>query len=130
MRTGSTAQLSELDIRSEYDVVAMRQEVRQTARTLGMGLTQQAKISAAISTIARALIAANCHATMSIRADMNKTRPTIEIICQLSADQLSGDLVQITALLHFGDAQVLADEAALSLINGTVFCCLRMWLSQ
>ena len=57
-----------LQIRNEYDVVAMRQEVRQVARDLGLGLSQQAKIATAISTVARALIAADCSASIRRKA--------------------------------------------------------------
>jgi hypothetical protein len=127
MRTAHATPPRELEIRTEFDIVAMRQEVRQAARALGLGLTQQAKISAAISTIARALIAANCHALMCMWTGMISTRPAIEITCEASTSQLSVDLAQLTQLLHFGEAQVLVDKATLSLDGDNVLCCLQMW---
>ena len=127
MRRAHATPPRELEIRTEFDIVAMRQEVRQAARTLGLGLTQQAKISAAISTIARALLAANCHTTMCMWTDTIASRPVMEISCALSTSQLSVDLIQLTQLLHFGQAQVLVDEATLSLDGDSVLCCLRMW---
>jgi hypothetical protein len=130
MRTTPPAPLRELEIRSEYDVVAMRQEVRQVARGLGLELTQQAKISTAISTIARSLIAANYCATMRMRTDILASRPAIEITCQLSNDHVLTNLGELTQLLHFGEAQALVDEATLSLDSGGVLCCLRMWLHR
>jgi hypothetical protein len=108
----------------------MRQEVRQVARELGLGLTQQAKISTAISTIARSLIAANCYATMSMRTDVLASRPAIEILCRLSSDHELTNLGELTQLLHFGEAQALVDEATLALESGGALCYLRMWLQR
>jgi hypothetical protein len=57
-------------------------------------------------------------------------RPAIQITCWLSADQLLVDLAQLTLLLHFGEAQALVDEAALSLDSAGALCSLRMWLHR
>jgi hypothetical protein len=54
----------------------------------------------------------------------------MEITCALSASQLSADLIQLTQLLHFGQTQVLVDEATLSLDGDNVLCCLRMWHNE
>lgn len=129
MLTPHTTLPCQLEIRTEYDVIVLRQEVRQTARMLGMGLTQQAKIAAAISTIARALVAADFHATMLMSLEKTAARSAIEISCDVSPGQSAFDLVQLTQLIHFGDAQTLVDEAALSLNNGVAHCSLRMWLT-
>jgi hypothetical protein len=130
MRSSPVIQTRHLQIHNEYDVVAMRQEVRQVARDLGLGLSQQAKIATAISTISRALISANCSATMGIRVDDLASRPTLEIICQLAVGHLSADLAQLEQLLHFGEARALVDEASLALDNGGATLCLRMWLNR
>jgi hypothetical protein len=119
-----------LQIRNEYDVVAMRQEVRQVARDLGLGLSQQAKIATAISTVARALIAASCSATMGIRTDDLAPHPALEIACHVSVDQLAVDLAQLEQELHFGEARALVDEAALSVEGDMVLIGLRMWLNR
>jgi hypothetical protein len=124
------AQTRHLQIRNEYDVVAMRQEVRQVARDLGLGLSQQAKVATAISTIARALIAANYSATMGMRTDDLPPRPALEIVCHLPANPLLKDLAQLEQLLHFGEARALVDEASLSLDGGGALLSLRMWLNR
>ena len=54
MWTLAAAPPRHLQLYSEYDVIAMRQAVRQLARELGLELSQQAKIATAINTIARA----------------------------------------------------------------------------
>ena len=108
----------------------MRQEVRQVARDLGLGLSQQAKIATAISTIARALIAANYSATMGIRTNDLASQPALEIVCQLAGGQLLIDQAQLEGLLQFSEARALVDEASLSLDNGGALLLLRMWLNR
>jgi hypothetical protein len=130
MRMSPAVQTRHLQIRTEYDVVAMRQEVRQVARDLGLGLSQQAKIATAISTVARALIAADCSATMGMRMEEQAPRPALEIVCQLAVSQLSIDLAQLEQLLHFGEARALVDEASLALDGGGALLNLRMWLNR
>src|SRR5262245_55914471 len=130
MRTAPASYTRELQIRSEYDVVAMRQEVRQVAREIGLGLSQQAKIATAISTVARALIAARYSASMRLRLDDLASPPALEIVCRLSADHLPTDLAQLEQLLHYTEARALVDESALSLESGGALLSLRMWLNR
>jgi hypothetical protein len=119
-----------LQIRNESDIVAVRQEVRQVARNLGLGLSQQAKIATAISTVTRALIAASSSATMAIRTDDLAPRPALQIACQVSVDQIAVDLAQLEQALHFGEARALVDEAALTVEGDMVLLSLRMWLNR
>jgi hypothetical protein len=130
MRVSPAAQTRQLQIQNDYDVVAMRQEVRQVARDLGLGLSQQAKIATAISTVARALIAANTSATMGIRMNDTASRPALEIVCQLAGDQLLVEQTQLEELLQFSEARALVDEASLSLDTGGAVLILRMWLNR
>jgi hypothetical protein len=130
MRISPASKTRQLQICNEYDVVAMRQEVRQVARELGLGLSQQAKIATAISTVARALIAANCSASMGMRMDDLASRPTLEIACQLAVGRLSIDLAQLEQLIHFAEARALVDEALLALDSGGAVLSLRMWLNR
>ena len=100
------------------------------ARELGLGLSQQAKIATAISTVARALLAANYSATMGLRTDDLAPRPALEITCQLVVGQLVTDLAQLEQILHFSEARALVDEASLSLTGGGALLSLRMWLNR
>jgi hypothetical protein len=120
----------QMQIRNEYDVVALRQEVRQLARNLGLGLSQQAKIATAISTVARAVIASRCSAVMSMRADDQGPHPALEVACSLSAPKSLIDLPQLEELLHFGEARSLVDEASLALEESGALLSLRMWLNH
>jgi hypothetical protein len=130
MRTPSGAHPRQLQIKTEYDVVAMRQEVRQMARDLGLGLSQQAKIATAIGTITRALIAAHYSTTMRMHIDDTAPRPALELSCYLVVKVLPEDLVQLEQSLHFGEARALVDEATLSLDSNGALLSLRMWLSR
>lgn len=118
----------QLHVQSELDVILMRQEVRQAARDLGLGLSQQARISAAISTIARALVAAHCSALMCMQANKRTTRPMLEISCILSLIDSLNDTNTLEQLLHLGEARALVDEAALWMESEGAHLSLRMWL--
>jgi hypothetical protein len=130
MRASPAAHPHHLQIKNDHDVVAMRQEVRRVARDLGLGLSQQAKIATAISTIARALLAADCNTTMQMQTADQPPHPALEISCTLPVAQTPEDLSQLAELLHFGEARALVDEAALSLDGRGALLNLRMWLSH
>jgi hypothetical protein len=120
----------QLQVKSEYDVVVMRQEVRQLARDLGLGLSQQAKISTAISAVARALIATGRCTTMRMRTDDQALHPALEISCTLAVQQTPEELAQLEQALHVGEARALVDEAGLSLDGSGALLILRMWLNR
>jgi hypothetical protein len=130
MRISPALKTRHIQICNEYDVVAMRQEVRQVAREIGLGLSQQAKIATAISTVARALIAASWSATMGMRVDDQAPQPALEIVCQLAVSQLMIDLEQLEQLLHFSEARALVDEASLAHEASGAVLSLRMWLNR
>jgi hypothetical protein len=111
-------------------VIAIRQAVRQMARDLGLELSRQVKIATAISTIARALIAANWSTTMQMRIDDHAPRPRLEIACSLAVEQTPEDLAHLEQVLQFGAARTLVDEASLALDGHGALLCLRIWLSR
>jgi hypothetical protein len=119
-----------LPLSGDHDVVAIRQEVRALARQVGLALSDQAKIATAISTIARALIAAHCSTTMRIGTNTRARRPALEIKCTLPAQQTPVDLVELEQMLHLREVRALVDEALLSLDGDSALLSLRMWLSS
>lgn len=110
-------------VRSEYDVVSLRQQVRQMARLLGLSLPQQARITAAISSIARALLDAAPGSLFTIQVARRQPQPALEIICILPGVHAAGD-----RLLY--EASTLADEASVLPHNQDTKLTLRMWLTQ
>jgi hypothetical protein len=130
MRTLSAAHPYQMPIKTDYDVVVMRQHVRQMARDLGLELSQQAKIATAISTVARALIAMNCSTTIWMRTEDIGPQPALVLSCDLPAKQISDDLTQLEQRLHFGAARALVDQATLTLDGNEALLSLRIWLRR
>jgi hypothetical protein len=130
MHTLPTAHPHQLPIKTDYDVVIMRQHVRHLARDLGLALSQQAKISTAISTVTRALIVLNCSTTVQLWVDDAAPRPALAVTCRFRPSRHLDDLAHLEQVLCFGEARMLVDEAALSSDAHGVLLSLRMWLSR
>ena len=120
----------QLSIKTDYDVVIARQHVRHLARDLGLMLSQQAKISTAISTVARALIVLNCSTKVQLWIDDAAPRPALTVICRFLPRGYLDDLARLEEVLRFGEARMLVDEAALSSDAHGDLLSLRMWLSR
>src|SRR3954454_5444842 len=99
-------------VTTDYDVATMRQEVRRKARTLGLGLAQQAKITTAISSIARVLLARYRSALFELETTARGTPAALEIACMLGPVPANG--VQLEQIVHLADVQLLVDETTLS----------------
>jgi hypothetical protein len=114
-----------------YDVIAMRQQVRQAARTLGLGLMQQAKITAAISAVARALLAIDTRLTVTIWCDREGPRPSLQIACAAAGSPSNDEVVELERELSAGDAGTLVDEISVAPDNDQgALLTLRMWLAH
>jgi hypothetical protein len=130
MRTLSAAHPRQFPITDERDIVPVRQAVRQRARDLGLGLIQQAKIAAAISTVTRALIAVNGQAILHLWTFNSPTRQAFEVTCILTNTSSIADLAQLEHTLHFDEIRVLVDEATVSLDANEAILTLRMRLNH
>jgi len=117
-------------IKTDYDVVVVRQHVRQLARELGLGLGQQAKISTAISAVARALLAMSCDTTFRMYIEESRPRAALVISCGLPTACASGELAQLEQRVHFSEARALVDDATIALDSSGALISLRMWLSR
>ena len=106
----------------------MRQEVRRIARTLGLGLAEQAKITTAISAIARVLLAEYRSAMFAIQTTAQSAPPALEIVCMLGPIRADG--TQLEQILHLADVRLLVDETTLSYDTGEAVLCLRMHLAR
>ncbi len=129
--TQSTAQqLHQMIVRNDYDVVAMRQDVRQQARLLGLGLIHQAKLATAISAIARGLLAIHPSPVFTMQMTTEGPRRALEIACIAELGSSIGERTQLEEALHFEEARMLVDEASLALGNHEARLTLRMWLGN
>jgi hypothetical protein len=106
----------------------MRQEVRRIARTLGLGLAEQAKIATAISTIARVLLARYRTAMFTLQTTNPDARPALEIACTLGPAPADG--AQLEQMLHLADVRMLVDEVTLLFDTGEAILRMRMRLAD
>lgn len=122
----------DVTVRHEIDVITLRQNVRQVARALGVRLTQQAKITAAISAVARSLIEQDSAAVFTIQINQYTPQPALEIICVLSGTQNSHVKTNLETLLQVDEVRPLVDEASIERNGraGQYALVLRIWIQN
>jgi hypothetical protein len=119
-----------LVVHNDYDVVVMRQDVRQHARSLGLGLIQQAKIATAISAVARGTLALQQFATFSMQTAKRGSRQAFEILCVAplaTSIEIQSELEQA---LHVPEARLLVDEIELVMEKSALRLTLRVWITN
>ena len=102
-------------VQTEYDVVTLRQEVRQLARSLGMGLGEQAKISTALSVIAQALLLNSPSTMFTIIVAKNSAQPVLQIACVSAITPDASGLAQLDQSSYLAEARLLVGDVAISL---------------
>jgi hypothetical protein len=122
----STATPQHICVETEHDVTTMRQEARRIARTLGLGLGEQAKIATALSTVARVLLARHRSARFTFQTTVQGTPAALEIACVLGPATAAFD--QLEEIFNLADVRLLVDEATLSCDTGEAVLSLRMHL--
>lgn len=118
-------------VTNETDVVLLRQTVRQIAREQRMGLTQQAKLTAAMSAVARGTLAINGDTpfVIHIATDAVQQQPILEVSCMLANIAERGGQEDLAHILHFDDARILVDEADLDIQGDKARIVLRMHMT-
>src|SRR5690242_18774326 len=112
MHMASRPPLCHVPIKTDYDVVVMRQHVRHLARDLGLALSQQAKIATAISTVARVVIAADGSTTVQLWLDDAPPHPALAVTCRFLPRHQLDNLAHLEQMLRFDEVRMLVDEAA------------------
>jgi hypothetical protein len=128
MQLGSVVQPQRIHVTTEYEVIAMRQEVRQMARILGLGLAQQAKIATAMTMLARILLAHNRSAMFTLQMIDQGAQAALEIVSVLGPASVDG--VQLEQMWNLADVRLLVDEAILSSDAGEAVLRVRMRLTH
>jgi hypothetical protein len=118
-----------LTINNEHDVISLRQAVRQMARQSSLGLSKQARITAAISEIARVLVIHYDNTRVTVQI-YETNRTCLEIICHTPGDFSNSHGGSPADVLRFEDARALVDEAALDLDVRGIRLSLRMYLDD
>lgn len=118
-----------MQVSCEHDVIAMRQEVRQMARLLGLGLVEQAKIATAISGIARLLLGDGGGTVFTMRATGSGEQSALEISCTPLFDTWM-DTSYVEERLNLCNTRLLVDEARLSREANELVLTIRMRLAR
>jgi anti-sigma regulatory factor (Ser/Thr protein kinase) len=116
-------------IRSEFDIVNLRHTVRQMARTIGLDLTRQAKVTVAISALARAFLDAQGDVTFVARVLQNE-QPALEIACRSADTHGASDAAQLEERLNLHEVRLLVDEFDIQLGSNGARLAIRMWLGH
>lgn len=112
MQTHHADTAHRVQVVSEYDVVTIRQNVRQLARVFGLGLAEQAKLAAAISGVARALLSQQGGAEFTIKTVGEGRRKMLEVVCPAPASKTCADTSTFGQAVKLDEVRLLVDEAA------------------
>jgi hypothetical protein len=117
-------------VRSELDIVTLRHTVRQFARTIGLDLPRQAKVTVAISAVARAFIGGQGDVMFTVQVSRIPPHPALEISCISSNTNRAYNSEQLEEQLNIHEVRLLVDEFEVSLRNQEAALRMRMWLSS
>jgi hypothetical protein len=115
-------------IRSEFDIVNLRHTVRQMARTVGLDLTRQAKVTVAISALARAFLKDDGNVLFVVQV-ASGTPSALEISCISSDTYNAQNADHLENMLNLNEVRLLVDEFEVTLINATAHLTMRVWLA-
>jgi hypothetical protein len=123
----SSVTLEHVIVSTDADLITLRQLLRRSARQCGLSATQQARITAAISEILRALVGQVSSGDVTIRFDDEPgQRPALAVICATPLETYA----QISAQPLVREACALADELQLVESAPNQHLLMRMWAAQ
>lgn len=130
METYHAGAAHQVQIACEYDVITVRQDVRQLARVFGLGLAEQAKLAAAVSGVARALLAQQGQAAFTIKTVGEGRRKMLEIVSLVCPSRTCLDARALEQLLRLDEARLLVDEATVLERGHELMLVLRIRLTR
>lgn len=116
-------------VTSDHDLILLRQAVRGAARSAGLGAAQQARFTAAISEVARTMLAGGGESNFTIRLSEPPARLALEVLCTVGAEHAL-DSDALYALPSVAGARALVDDAQLDNAIACSQLMLRMWLAH
>jgi anti-sigma regulatory factor (Ser/Thr protein kinase) len=119
----------QLQIRTEYDVITLRQALRQVGREVGLCAPQQARITAAISEVARALLAAVGDGSFTIRLHDDTAHLALEVACGGGPTGKRATTPELYATPGVVEARSLVDDTQVESADGATLL-LRVWLRR
>ncbi len=100
-----------MGITNEHDVVILRQTLRQLAREQGLPLTRQAKLSAAVTTVARALLHQSPSMTTTVTIFVGEEHWVLDVTMVIYPVSSACTSDSIEAMSHLAEARSLVDQA-------------------
>jgi len=95
-------------VRRDFDVIVARSRVRDLARSMGLGTSDQARISLATSSVARALnLGESCPGEIVIESVNGQEHACVRVTCTCRASDGADDGLRSSKL---ADARSMADE--------------------
>lgn len=127
----SIPDLQHLSVRSDYDLILLRQAVRQQAREAGLTAPRQARFTAAVSEYARLLLREETSATFAIGVVGVGDRAALEVACVLEAVGTGEIALQaLSASPALMSARTLVDEVGIRSASDGPCLALRMRLAR
>ncbi len=123
-----TIDQNEYIVNKEFDVVVLRQAIREVARSLDLSLVQQARITAAISDIARDLLTHHWSMAFSIQIQPVGLRRAMDVVCYKPDHQPHPSYVEFERKISIASARQLLDEATFTHESGCPLLTLRIWI--
>ena len=128
MQTYHAGAACQVHVASEHDVITIRQDMRQVARGCGLGLAEQAKLAAAVSGVARALLAEQGCAVFTIKTVGEGPKKMLEVICRAPLGATFADAEAFAQMIRLDETRVLVDQAAVVQTGRDVVLTLHMRL--
>lgn len=119
----------QIQVRNEHDVITLRQTLRQVGREAGLFPPQQARITAAISEVARVLLAAVGDGSFTIRLKDDAVPMALEVACGGGAAGERATTPSLYATPSVVEARSLVDETEIEAADGATLL-LRVWLGR
>jgi anti-sigma regulatory factor (Ser/Thr protein kinase) len=119
----------QMQVASDHDMIVLRQAVRQAARAAGLGAAQQARFTAAISEVARAMISDAGESVFTIRTSEPPARSALEVVCAVTGSP-PVDAGALYLSPNVAGARALVDDAQLDPHDPRPQLMLRMWLER
>ena len=115
-----------LVIQNEFDIVTARQLCRDYARSIGLGLAQQAKLTAAISAVSRSFYLADSSVYVTFKVMNEHPRVGLSVIYESQATPANEK--ELNELLQMDAVQKLVDAASITTSGQRATLTLSMWM--
>ena len=118
-------------VSNDDDLIALRQAIRQTARAAGLGPPQQARITAAISEVARVMLHHDDDPLFTVRvSERAGVRAALEVVCTPHTSTNHNDASRAYSDPSLQEACALVDDSTLEDGWPSPRLTLRMWIGR